>query len=89
MKSNSDLTILEILEGGQIDPVSANDLKKAISMVLDDYGLLPPKVDLGAKWEGGSVILQPGSDSIQPKEIPMETFFLKIIMVRDRLRVLE
>jgi len=89
LKSNSDLTILEIPADGQIDPVSANDLKKAISMVLDDYGLLPPMVELGAKWEGGSVILKPGSDSLQPKEIPMDTFFKKIIMVRDRLRVLE
>lgn len=58
-------------------------------MVLDEYGLLPAPVEMGAKWVGGSIILKPGSDSLQSKEIPMDVFFKKIIMVRDRLRVLE
>ncbi len=89
LKSNPDLSVIETPEGGQIDPVSAGDLKKAISMVLDEYGLLPAPVEMGAKWVGGSIILKPGSDSLQSKEIPMDVFFKKIIMVRDRLRVLE
>ena len=46
-------------------------------------------VDLGRKWEGGTLLLKPADDNLQPKEIPIETFFHKITMVRDRLRVLE
>lgn len=41
------------------------------------------------KWIGGDVVLRPGRDGLQEKVIPIETFFHKIVMVRNRLRVLE
>lgn len=44
---------------------------------------------LGDKWTGGKLILQPPSSSMATKEIPIELFFHKIVMLRDRLRVLE
>ena len=46
-------------------------------------------VDLSAKWEGGEVVLRPGKPGLQEKVIPIDVFFHKIVMVRDRLRVLE
>jgi hypothetical protein len=46
-------------------------------------------VPLGDKWLGGTMVLKPGSDNLKAKEIPIETFFHKIVMLRDRLRVLE
>jgi len=46
-------------------------------------------VSLGARWEDGEMILKPGKDGLQEKAIPIETFFHKIVMLRDRLRVLE
>jgi hypothetical protein len=58
-------------------------------MVLDRYGILPVEAELGKKWEGGKVVIYPGNENLQPKEIPIEVFFHKIVMVRDRLRVLE
>jgi hypothetical protein len=44
---------------------------------------------LGEKWIGGSIDLKPANPELKSKEIPIETFFHKIVMVRDRLRVLE
>jgi hypothetical protein len=46
-------------------------------------------VRLAPRWEGGTVVLKPGDASTQPKEIPLDALFHKIVMIRDRLRVLE
>jgi hypothetical protein len=46
-------------------------------------------VPLGDKWRGGMMVLHSGDKSIKPKEIPIDVFFHKIVMARDRLRVLE
>jgi hypothetical protein len=46
-------------------------------------------VELAGKWEGGEVILRPGKPGLQEKAIPIDAFFHKIVMVRDRLRVME
>lgn len=44
-------------------------------------------VPLGDRWKNGKMILQ--TDGVQPKEVPVDAFFHKIVMMRDRLRVLE
>lgn len=44
---------------------------------------------MAGKWTGGTLLMKPGSGDLAPKEIPIDTFFHKIVMVRDRLRVLE
>lgn len=46
-------------------------------------------VKMASKWDGGSIVLKPGDPSLQSKEISIESFFHKVVMVRDRLRVLE
>jgi len=46
-------------------------------------------VRLGDRWLGGKLIIQPADKSLKPKEIPVEDFFHKIVMLRDRLRVME
>ena len=46
-------------------------------------------VPLGDRWKGGNMLLQPEDKSLKPKEMPIEAFFHKIVMVRDRLRVME
>src|SRR5690606_17002714 len=45
--------------------------------------------ELANKWEGGSVVLKPANPELQPREIPLDSLFRKIVMIRDRLRVLE
>ncbi len=46
-------------------------------------------VPLAPRWEGGTMVLKPGDPASQPKEIPLDALFHKIVMIRDRLRVLE
>jgi hypothetical protein len=46
-------------------------------------------VKLAPRWEGGTVVLKPGDPSTQPKEIALDSLFHKVVMIRDRLRVLE
>jgi hypothetical protein len=48
-----------------------------------------PQIELGARWKGGEVLLKPGDPKLASKSVPIEMFFHKIVMVRDRLRVME
>lgn len=48
-----------------------------------------PMIEMGARWQGGEMILKPGDAGLASKSVPIETFFHKVVMVRDRLRVME
>ena len=48
-----------------------------------------PAIELGSRWHGGEMILKPADASQTSKSVPIEAFFHKIVMVRDRLRVME
>ena len=69
--------------------VSFNEAEKSLAKILQSWMGVSEKVELGDKWDDGVMILKPGDDSLKPKEIPIDTFFHKIVMVRDRLRVME
>jgi hypothetical protein len=45
--------------------------------------------EMGQRWEGGELVLRPGKATAQEKAIPIEAFFKKLVMARERLRVLE
>ena len=89
-KSNPDLEVLE--EAANTAPknsLTLKEIEKVMEYVLDKHAMLQEVIPLGEKWTGGTMLLQPANASLQPKEIPIETFFHKIVMVRDRMRVLE
>jgi hypothetical protein len=66
-----------------------SDIEKSLLKILRLWGGLTENVPLGDKWHGGMMLLQPADKSLKPKEIPIADFFHKIVMLRDRLRVLE
>ncbi len=71
------------------DKVSLKDITQTLEGILKKWGEVQEPVDLGSKWEGGTLVLKPANPNLKAKEIPIETFFHKIVMVRDRLRVME
>ena len=65
-----------------------SDLEQVLRQVMrDELGLTP--VTIADKWRGGTLVLQPGREVVQEKTIPRDVFFNKIVMVRNKLRVLE
>ncbi|MCL2723019.1 MAG: hypothetical protein FWD69_01140 [Polyangiaceae bacterium] len=68
--------------------MNTDEFREILREVLrDELGV--SDVPLGSRWEGGEVILKPGKEGTQEKRIPIETIFSKIVMIRDKLRVLE
>jgi hypothetical protein len=70
------------------DPTT-DRLVQALREMLGDYGWLDVELELGKRWAGGTLKLIPGKEDTQPKEVPLEMFFKKLIALRDKLRVLE
>jgi hypothetical protein len=66
----------------------ADDLELLLRRVIrEEAGLTP--VAPAAKWRGGTLVLRPGTPGLQEKSWPIETFFHKVVMLRNRLRTLE
>jgi hypothetical protein len=82
---------LELIELGPPAeaPLSIETLEDALRKVLLRYSDLGEKVELGSKWIKGNLVFEPADAALKSHEIPVETFFHKVVMVRDRLRVLE
>jgi hypothetical protein len=72
----------------EFDQMDAEEFRKVLSEVIrDELGV--GDVDLAGKWDGGEMILKPGKAGVQEKRIPLDALFHKVIMIRERLRVLE
>jgi hypothetical protein len=71
------------------EELTYSKLESTLRNLLNNFSDIQQIVPIGEKWQGGTLILQPADKSLKPKEIPIETFFHKIVMVRDRIRVME
>jgi len=72
-----------------VDTVSFYDVEKSLREILQKFSDVSEIVPLADKFKKGTMILQPADPNLASKEILVETFFHKIVMLRDRLRVME
>lgn len=82
--------LVEIIE--RIEPeynVSFSEAEDALIKILREWSEITELVPLGDKWKNGTMILKPGDKTLKEKEVEIEVFFHKIVMLRDRLRVME
>ncbi len=84
---DSEIEVIEALED-DVDTISFFEVEKMLKNVLQKWSDVGPQVSIADKWKGGKIVLEPGTQT-QNKEIPIDTFFNKVVMVRDRLRVME
>jgi hypothetical protein len=69
-------------------PLRASDLELLIRRIIrEETGLTP--VTPAEKWRGGELVLRPGKPGVQEKSWPIESFFNKVVLLRNRLRTLE
>ena len=68
---------------------SFTEAEESLIKILRQWSDITEVVSLGEKWKNGLMILRPADASLKEKEVPIETFFHKIVMLRDRLRVME
>jgi hypothetical protein len=72
----------------EITDMDAEEFRQVLREVIrDELGV--GEAVLGGRWEGGEVVLKPGKEGTSEKRIPIESLFHKVVMIRDKLRVLE
>ncbi len=77
---------------GGLEMPLAQFIEQTVRAVADRIGLEQPSAvrdELAGRWAGGKAVLHPTDPTLQTKEIPLDTFFHKIVMMRNNLRTLE
>ena len=86
----NDTNLEEIIPENVTEEIETHsDIEKSLLKILRLWGGISEPVPLGDRWRGGTMILQPADKILKPKELPIEDFFHKVVMLRDRLRVME
>jgi hypothetical protein len=78
-----------IPENVTVELETTSDVEKSLLKILRLWSDTSEIIPLGDRWRGGKMLLQPADKTQKPKEIPVEIFFHKIVMLRDRIRVME
>lgn len=86
----TDSKLEEIIAENVTEEIETHsEVEKSLLKILRLWGGITENVPLGDRWQNGIMLLQPADKTLKPKEIPIEDFFHKVVMLRDRLRVLE
>tara|TARA_R110000868_G_scaffold145181_2_gene365118 strand:- start:11871 stop:12398 length:528 start_codon:yes stop_codon:yes gene_type:complete len=85
---DSEFEIIDALED-EVDTVSFSEVEQSLISILRKWSDASSVTPIADKWRGGNLLLQPGDSNLSAKEIPIAAFFHKIVMVRDRIRVME
>ncbi len=75
-----------------LDLPLAQVVQQVVDATIHKLGLEKPEsvvTQLGARWHKGRAVLHPADPALQTKEVPLETLFHKVVMIRNNLRVLE
>ena len=81
----------EVIEAADndVDTVSFYKVESSLKRLLKRWSDVSEVVPIADKWKGGTITFVPSDPNLKGKELPIDTFFNKIVMVRDRLRVME
>ena len=85
---DSEFEVIDAAEN-EVDTISFYDVETSLLSILKKWNGLSEPVAIGDKWKGGNMKLEPGQAGLAHKDVPIDVFFHKIIMLRDRLRVME
>lgn len=81
----------EVIEAAQddVDTISFFEVESSLVKILKKWSDASEIIPIADKYKGGKLILEPADSNLKSYELPIDKFFHKIIMVRDRLRVME
>ncbi|MDO6602701.1 hypothetical protein [Arenibacter palladensis] len=85
---DSNFDVIEAVED-EVDTISFSEVEQSLISILKRWSDASSITPIADKWKGGSLVLKPSDANLSDKEIPLDTFFHKIVMVRDRIRVME
>ena len=85
---DSEFEVIEAAEN-EVDTISFYDVEQSLLSILKKWNGLSEPIAIGDKWKGGNMKLVPGQVGLAHKDVPIDVFFHKIVMLRDRLRVME
>lgn len=82
---------LEIIEAADedYDMISFEKVEKSFLKIIRNITDIQETVPIADKWRGGRIVFEPGNANYKGKDMPIDAFFHKIVMLRDRLRVME